>query len=196
MKIRKTDQRSKFTQMIIKKNLLKLLSEKPLNKIAVSELCLKAQVNRGTFYNHFYDVFDVYESIENEFFLEIQNKLNNIKVYAVSDVFFKELMTFISENSDFMSVIAADFGENSLLKKLVTFIRGKYVSEFSEQYPHIREELFQTIFTYILNGSIGILMEWIKQDKRESPDKIAQYISRFSSLIVEGYLKDLDSKFK
>jgi len=75
MKSTKNDVRSRFTQTTIKKSLLKLLSDTPLKNITVSELCKEAGITRGTFYNHFYDVYDIYESIENEFFETVAAKL-------------------------------------------------------------------------------------------------------------------------
>ena len=60
MKVKKTDQRSRYTQFTIRKSLLSLLAKKTLKEISVSELCKTAQITRGTFYNHFYDVFEEY----------------------------------------------------------------------------------------------------------------------------------------
>ena len=41
--------------------LLTLLQEKPLEDIAVKDICEIATVHRTTFYNHFYDVYDLVE---------------------------------------------------------------------------------------------------------------------------------------
>ena len=35
----KTDARKRYTQMVLKQSLLKLLKEKPVNKITVKEVC-------------------------------------------------------------------------------------------------------------------------------------------------------------
>ena len=51
----KTDARKRYTQMVLKRSLLKLLKEKPVNKITVKEVCELAQLNRATFYAHYSD---------------------------------------------------------------------------------------------------------------------------------------------
>lgn len=52
----------------IEKALLSLLMDgHDLERISVSELCLRAGLNRGTFYNHFKNVDEVLTSLENEF---------------------------------------------------------------------------------------------------------------------------------
>lgn len=53
------DQRQRRTREAFQTALLALLAEKPVEKITVSELALRAQVNRKTFYNHYESVQDV-----------------------------------------------------------------------------------------------------------------------------------------
>lgn len=49
---------------LIKKALAKLLNEKDLSKITVSDIIREADISRGTFYAHFPDVAGVVEQIE------------------------------------------------------------------------------------------------------------------------------------
>lgn len=39
--------------------MLELLEEKPIKNITIREICDKALIHRTTFYNHFYDIFDL-----------------------------------------------------------------------------------------------------------------------------------------
>ena len=49
------DRRTKYTKKIIKDTLIKLLSEKEIKKVTVSEICAIADVNRATFYRYYLD---------------------------------------------------------------------------------------------------------------------------------------------
>ena len=51
----KTDARVRYTLKMLKDSLLRLLEEKPINKITVKEVCERAELNRATFYLHFSD---------------------------------------------------------------------------------------------------------------------------------------------
>ena len=51
---------------LIKKALAKLLHEKDLSKITVSDIIRESDISRGTFYAHFPDVAGVVEQIEKE----------------------------------------------------------------------------------------------------------------------------------
>ena len=53
------DHRSRVTKMLIRKAFMELLRQKPLASISVKELCELAGINRGTFYSHYQDVYDL-----------------------------------------------------------------------------------------------------------------------------------------
>ena len=57
----KTDPRTRYTRQIITTAFWQLLRQKPMEKITVKEVCDLAQINRGTFYRHFRDCYDLME---------------------------------------------------------------------------------------------------------------------------------------
>lgn len=62
----KSDLRVVKTRRIIREALLELMSERELAKISISELCVRAGINRKTFYRHYREVGDVVTEIEND----------------------------------------------------------------------------------------------------------------------------------
>jgi len=52
-----------FTQKAIKESLLKLLNEKPLNKISVKDIVEDCGINRNSFYYHFQDIPSLLEEM-------------------------------------------------------------------------------------------------------------------------------------
>ena len=61
-----TDRRAQKTRKALANALAELLTQKELHKITVQEICDKAELNRGTLYRHYLDVYDLYEKIEKE----------------------------------------------------------------------------------------------------------------------------------
>lgn len=59
----KTDLRIIKTQESIKSAFMELMKEKPLEKISVVELARKARINKGTFYLHYADIYDLYDKM-------------------------------------------------------------------------------------------------------------------------------------
>jgi DNA-directed RNA polymerase specialized sigma24 family protein len=54
-KTKKEDRRIRYTKQVIKDTLLQLLEKNHFAKITVTELCRRAEINRGTFYLHYYE---------------------------------------------------------------------------------------------------------------------------------------------
>lgn len=64
------------TKKRLKEALLILLQKKPVNEISVTELSELADVNRGTFYFHYKDVYDILYRTQDEFFREFEEILD------------------------------------------------------------------------------------------------------------------------
>ncbi|MCD8146392.1 MAG: TetR/AcrR family transcriptional regulator [Clostridiales bacterium] len=58
------DRRQRKTRQAIQNALLSLMKEKPLSKITVSELAATADVNRKTFYNHYSNIQEVRDELD------------------------------------------------------------------------------------------------------------------------------------
>ena len=54
---------AKFTQQAIMYSLLKLLQEKPIDKITVKDICELCEINRNTFYYYYSDIYQVLEEL-------------------------------------------------------------------------------------------------------------------------------------
>ena len=80
----KMDARKRYTQMVLKQSFLKLLKEKPVNRITVKEVCALAQLNRATFYAHYSDCFALMESIENELIDAFEKSLRYVNLFDVT----------------------------------------------------------------------------------------------------------------
>ena len=82
MKSKEQDHRSRITLMLIRKALMELLRQKPIQAISIKELCESAGINRGTFYAHYTDMYDLLQKIESDMLpnfspMPRQRKLNS-----------------------------------------------------------------------------------------------------------------------
>ena len=66
MKSKGKDYRTRVTKMLIRKAFTDMLKEKPIQSITIKELCETAGINRGTFYSHYSDIYDLLEKMEEE----------------------------------------------------------------------------------------------------------------------------------
>lgn len=70
--------KSDKTKKLLKDTLVKLMAEKYFDKINVKDLTDELDINRGTFYLHFKDKYDLLEQKENEILEEFNEIINNI----------------------------------------------------------------------------------------------------------------------
>ena len=81
------DRRVRKTQNAIKHAFIQLLNEKDLDKITISDITHKADINRGTFYLHYEDKYMLLNKMENDYIEELSNTLSTKdKFYVGMDV--------------------------------------------------------------------------------------------------------------
>ena len=71
----KSDHRIRVTKMLIRRAFTELLRTKPIQSISVKELCETAGINRGTFYAHYTDIYDLLKKMEEEMLVDFQQAL-------------------------------------------------------------------------------------------------------------------------
>ena len=68
---KKEDRRVRRTKKLLTHGLIQLMKEKQVQDITVRELADLVDVNRGTFYLYYRDIFDMLDSIEQELFNQV-----------------------------------------------------------------------------------------------------------------------------
>ena len=100
MKAKNLNRSSEKTRALIKAVFAEMLSEKrELNKITVTELVKRADINRGTFYSHYDDIYGVAEDYENELIDKFFDDSRLIRVQDV-DAFLDSFFDYIKKNNE------------------------------------------------------------------------------------------------
>ncbi|MFL6555361.1 MAG: TetR/AcrR family transcriptional regulator, partial [Bacillus sp. (in: firmicutes)] len=121
-----TDRRIIRTKRLIRDALTELMEEKGFEGLTVRDLTEKADINRGTFYLHYHDKYDLLEQSEAEILNEIEkiaqqiNPTHFINFDSDNEPFplIIKLFECFHENSSFMKVILGPKGDASFQGKL------------------------------------------------------------------------------
>ncbi|MDO5549944.1 MAG: TetR/AcrR family transcriptional regulator [Lachnospiraceae bacterium] len=103
MKTEVLDRRVRKTRQQLRRCLATLLKEKKIQEITVREITEMADLNRGTFYLHYKDVFDLLEQVEHDLLMEFNSTLQK---YQASDVqqkpslIFSDVFHCVKKNAD------------------------------------------------------------------------------------------------
>ena len=103
MKVKVMNNSSRKTRKLIRSTFAEMLSEKgTIDKITVTELVKRANINRGTFYTHYDDVYSVAEDFETEMLEQFDAASADI---ADLDAFVESLFDFIKENEPYYKML-------------------------------------------------------------------------------------------
>lgn len=159
-----------------------LYREKPLDKITVQAITRKAGYNRSTFYQYFFDVYDLLDFVEQDTIeYIIQNRKDERKVD--SDIFLENLVTLYNDRKIYVEALMGDYGINRFLMKLM--------NSMNEIIPELNipddDPLKEYRIQYRISTSLSLFRLWIKRGKDLSVDELLQlvwnlYIKGSSSL--------------
>ena len=156
--------KTQYTKSVIRESFLSLLQEKPVEKITVTALCAKADINRSTFYAHYLDVYDLKEKLEQGFFEEI-SALFQVKQW---DNFMLEIMRALQKNADFCQSLFGKYGNHEFMAQCVSAWLGMSSTHKS---PADRWRVL-----FITSGAAAVTGHWIQGGMKESPEEIAHIL--------------------
>ena len=97
------DRRVRKTKRQLRLALMKLMADKSIKDISVRELAAIADINRGTFYIHYKDVYDLLSSLEDELadgLVAVCRRHNAKDSEGKTYPYLMELYQYIEQNSD------------------------------------------------------------------------------------------------
>ena len=179
----RSDRRTRYTQMVLKKSLIEWMEQKPLAKITIKELCERADINRCTFYAHYRDQYDLLQQIEDEIISEIRERLSAFDFRADIGVAFQvveQIFQYIADNRDFCSLLLSEKGDFSFQKRVTALFQEQYAQQWQAS-RSTDPETVEYLYRYVITGSIGILQNWLKSGMRKSPGEMAGLLLRLTN---------------
>lgn len=191
----KQDRRIVRTKKEIKQAFISLLEEKSFDSITVRDLTERANINRGTFYLHYLDKFDLLEKCEKEVFSRILTIFN---AAAVIDIlqgenmttrlpFFVHIFEYLQEEAAFMKVILGPNGDPSFQEKVrQVFIKNmedNILTEFNSNSLEVPIDLFTT---YVSSAHLGVIQYWLNTGMKQSPKEITEILF---NILMNGPVK-------
>ena len=171
MKAKNLNRSSEKTRALIKAVFAEMLSEKrELNKITVTELVKRADINRGTFYSHYDDIYGVAEDYENELIDKFFDDSRLIRVQDV-DAFLDSFFDYIKKNNENYKLLCRSNDFLFAAKKLTTIASNKFL-EICHNDKNENVELDINIFVD------GLLCEYVKYCRdftANTPEKLYEY---------------------
>ena len=182
MKAGKENRKIKYTKMVIRESLFELLKTKQLNQITVKELCKLADINRGTFYSHYTDLFDLVEKLEEELIkgMKAVMKFENIGQDNQLEMFV-EIFSHIKNNVEDYQILLLNPNSSRILDEITAEAYEHHLLALKDNKVPISKNMTDYSFALVSSGSARVIMKWIENDYEESPEEMARLINHFTN---------------
>ncbi len=178
---------SQITKRALEQSLKNLLLKKPLTKITVSDIADDCGINRMTFYYHFKDIYDL---VEWSCLEDAKRALDEKKTYETWQQVLLQIFEAVEENKPFILNVYRCVHREQVEKYLQPLVDQLILGVINEETGNmtIRDEdkqFIAQVYAYIL---IGVMLDWIRDDMREDPQRIAERLSRLLHGSMAGAL--------
>ena len=177
MGIEPVDRRVRKTRRQLRECLITLLKEKKVQDITVRELTDMADLNRGTFYLHYKDVFDLLEKTEAELqedFNQLVCKHDAVDLKQRPSVIFNEIYSLVYDNADLIEILLGENEDLNFVNRLKQLIREKCLKDWMEVFRSGNAAAFDAFFSFIVSGCIGLVQYWLQTGLKETPEQMAK----------------------
>ncbi len=179
---KKENLRKRETKERIHQALLKLVRQKDVNKITVSDICNEAQIHRTTFYGHYLDVLDLTDHVTEELNEQMIQRFDGTSS-TIQDGGFEMLFQLIQENKEYFQLYFL-LNQKIALPKLPEQLEQNLkclIDQFG--YDDVDElQYHQDFFTA---GLTAIITKWVN----DGCDKSVSYMT---NIIVKEYTWNKD----
>ncbi|MBQ9196522.1 MAG: TetR family transcriptional regulator C-terminal domain-containing protein [Clostridia bacterium] len=174
---KKEDRRVRRTKKLLTQALTQLLQEKQINEITVKELTDLADMNRGTFYLYYKDIFDMLEKIEDSMFEALDAIVSlheHDDVTAQTKPILLDLFRFIEDNQEMCRVLLSPHGDMNFLHRLNEVVREKCLLAWANIREEKNESDFDYHYSFVVFGCAGLIRAWVNRSCREPVDQMAE----------------------
>ena len=177
MAINDNDIRVRRTKKLLRHGVAELGKIKSVHKITVKELTDLVEINRGTFYLHYKDVYDLVDSIENELCEEFDQKVLD---FTPDDILHRPvevletLFEYFRINKDIFTVLSGENGDARFVYRFGEMTSVKLLALFKSIFPNMSMEKYDFAYNFGRFGLVGILHCWATEYPHLSSKQIAE----------------------
>ena len=181
---KKMDARVKKSKKKFHNALISLMQEKRLEHITVKELCERSGLNRGTFYLHYQDVFELMQEVERGLEEGFSAVLERAPMEALDEdeqkPVLREVCRYFEENAAACRLFLCRGEHTALVERVKSVVQKRALSQWRAL--HGGDDVrYEYAFAFVSAGCIGMLTLWLEQDTPFSAEEMAQMMEHFLS---------------
>ena len=178
------------SRRLINQAFLELLKEKPFEKITVTDIVKRADINRSTFYAHYPDVRGLVESLMEHAVnasVELVAGLNIQDIFTDPTPFLKGLSVIGAESQELYRLLGnTDFALRQV-EKLKTVLLEKAVTTVDIPESIRRSPVFHIHINFFIGGILNTYQQWLQDNLDCSVEQIMEQIASLITSNADTY---------
>ncbi|MEK4229357.1 TetR/AcrR family transcriptional regulator [Solibacillus sp. FSL H8-0538] len=178
----KYERKTMHTKKEIKEAFTELLDEKGFTAITIRDITTRANLNRGTFYLHYLDKYDLLEKCEEEIFQKLQEMAKNMNPSNLTQLyitgrphpFIVNIFEYFKENASFLRAVLGPNGDPAFEEK-VRKVLIETIFKNASNIVHLSNLTIpiEVVTQFISSAQIGVVRYWLNSNMQQTPEEIA-----------------------
>jgi len=184
-KAMKTDLRVRYTRKVIQEAFWALLKEKSLEKVTVKEVCELAQINRGTFYKHYLDCYDLLDKMQDETIAQLEQHLASMETQGAETMLTAFLRALQGEKETLR--VLSGRRSDAFLHRVALCCYRSMEKQIAALPGMAADAPFHGMnYAFLAGGCASVIEYWTRTEMREPPEVVAGQLLRLSGAFLTG----------
>ena len=184
------DRRITRSKRALRDALIELMEERGLEGVTVNDLCARADLNRGTFYNHFRDKDDLLAALEGEVMANLEAIQARMRDVTIADLakarvskrplpLLVDLFDYLRSQGDFIHAVIGPGGDARFAPRLRDAVCANLIhSILHERYRNSDDPFVGYYVAFYASAYLGVIEHWIETGMHESSEDMARIAMR------------------
>ncbi|MGN1386316.1 MAG: TetR/AcrR family transcriptional regulator [Bacillus sp. (in: firmicutes)] len=176
------EEKNRKTKQLIQTSFMQILEKKPFDTITVGDITKAAKINRGTFYLHYQDKFDLLDQIEQQLFSDLGNHIDELQSR------YSAMATYEKGQEQLAAALFSSIKMHAPLLKIFLSNRGRagfhirFRDAFTEK---VRVNLEKNgsinaslkapmdyFLSFITSAFLGLIEQWVRNGLDKTPEEM------------------------
>lgn len=175
------------SRKLINDALADLLTEKPFDKITVTDVVTRADINRGTFYAHYKDIPDVVDHLIQQTFSAIREAMmSTVATDAKPEhTLLSTIQKLLEEDMSFYRKILNSSASAIMQEQLVAVVTEFMLEHKDQFYPGSQEE-YKIAIRFCAGGLSNLYRDWFSGKLSITLSELTDVARNMISRIITG----------
>ena len=172
------DRRIAKTKNALREAFVTLLKTHSLNDITVAELCRTANIDRRTFYNHYSNVGEIIDEIDDIALQILTEAVKDIPINTKE--FFDQFTRIMLTNLDYYEVIIREDRSFAALEARCKKLLSKALIEYYTVHSTVDPLHLEYMAEYCASGIMSVYTHWIRHGRKLPVEELSTLAFNFT----------------